>query len=208
MEVTVTVKDYLQEIEASGRPSGIKYTAASMAIMISGVGREHGGLDTGSPDIEDGDILEDTPDREIRPGYGSAVELVPYVIGHLSHHQGTHDAVAVKSADIFGQRASARMAAVFIDIPGLHHVGVVGHGELVERGEMFRADPVIGIDEAHKLSARGLHSCITGSGETPVLAMNHMEAGITGSVFLADITAFIRGTVVNEYALPVGECLV
>ena len=71
----------------------------------------------------------------------------------------------------------------------------------------LRLDPVVGIHKADVFALGDVQPRVAGGADAPVLLVNHDNARIICGIFVADLAAAVRRSVVNQNQLKVSEGL-
>ena len=88
-----------------------------------------------------------------------------------------------------------------------HHIGRILYDCVVHIHKCFRLDPIVAVDKADIVTARGRNSRLSCAEQTAVLLMHNLHARVLSRIFVANLgTAVGRAVVDNDY-FHIIECL-
>ena len=88
-----------------------------------------------------------------------------------------------------------------------HHIGRILYDCVVHIHKCFRLDPIVAVNKADIVTARGRNSRLSCAEQTAVLLMHDLHTGILSRIFVANLGAAIGRAVVDNNYFHIIECL-
>ena len=93
--------------------------------------------------------------------------------------------------------ARLNAVAVIAEEIAEHHIGRIFYDCVVHIHKCFRLDPIVAVDKADIVTARGRNSRLSCAEQTAVLLMHNLHARVLSRIFVANLGAAVGRTVID-----------